>query len=94
MKTYNDFLSEIEKLKNEPFSPKRGLMASLLKNRLNRLTLSIKYQKIKLVYNIKIDYLEADDFLYGFFGNNDLRDSGKKLKELRKKLKEAIKGNK
>ena len=89
MRNYNEFLSELEKLRNEPASPKRNLMISLLRSRLNTLALSIKYQKIKLLYGIKIDYFETDNLLNSFFGKIESKSLDKKLKELRKKLREV-----
>ncbi len=89
MRNYNEFLSELEKLKKEPAGPKRNLMISLMRSRLNTLSLSVKYRRIKLLYGIKIDYLETNDLLNSFFGKINIKNIDKILKELRKRLREV-----
>jgi hypothetical protein len=88
MKNYNDLLSELEKIKNEPITPKRKVMIMLLENLINSHALSIAYQKIKNKAGNKIDLLEGGDNGLTFFGSNDINENEKKLEELRKKFRE------
>lgn len=89
MNTYNEFLSKvIDFQKGANLSNKKDkVLFNILKTIYKTLLISIKYQKMKKTHDFKIDFLE-EDLLENFFGDSDIKEAEKKLKEIRKIFKE------
>jgi hypothetical protein len=89
MRNYIDFLGELEELKNEPVTAYRKATFLYWKTLISSYDFSLKYQKLKHKSVKKINFQEDyNKNLSDFFGSNDMNDQEKKLKMLRKKLKE------
>ena len=87
MENYDDLFLEIERIKNELITPNRNVRLTFLKTIIRGLALPIRARKLKLKHNIEIEGFD-DYSLLPFFGNDGIKDHEKKLKELRKKLRE------
>lgn len=87
MDDFNDLLIKIGEVKNESDSRKRKILINTLKSMVGTLEISLKYQKLKDKIDCKIEILESD-LLLSFFGSNDITENGKKIKMLKKSLRE------
>lgn len=88
LKNYSELLKELNKMKGESITPRRKVVIKLLKGMVDTLDASLKYQKAKEKYDIKIDYMEHGNLLLSVFGSEDISSNEQKIKELRKALKE------
>jgi hypothetical protein len=88
MQHFSDFLVELERVNEVENIPERKVMLKLLRNIVTTLSLSIRYQKMKVNVDYKIDCFEDDDFLFSFFGSHDIKKNEQMMKELRKRLRE------
>ena len=86
MENYNDFLSALDKMANEPDTPKLKSMLNLLSGMLDTLFLSIKSKEL----NVNLDDTSNDDLLYSFFGSNDIVENKDKSQVLVDKLTDLI----
>jgi hypothetical protein len=93
VKHYHDFLAIIDRIENNPVFPSRSVIIGRIKRRLDILTLSLGYQKLKLSSIFNSDFVEDDDHLYEFFGSRDLKELESKLDQFIKRLEEVSSRN-
>src|ERR1035437_3614886 len=94
MQDYNQLLMDIQNLKN--VNPvKRLCLIMSLKGTFDYLQNTIQYQKLKqtgaLIDNKFLEEVSDHDLLVSVFGSNDIKENERKLKELRKTLREVSK---